>query len=453
MLKKNQTVELFIDSLSNDGNGIGRYDGMAVFVPFSAPGDHLRIKIVKVHSSHAFGIVEEILQPSASRIPADCGYYRKCGGCQLRHLQYSEELAAKERFVADAMRRLGGIAFPVSPILPSPEKNRYRNKVQYPLTNENGYIQAGFFAGRSHRVIPCGDCLLQPELLNQIVAKICKLLEEYHISIYYEAAHTGLVRHIYLRHGVHSGEVLVCLVVNGASLPSETAFCQRLTEAFPCVKTIVLNINQKRTNVILGTQCRILTGDGYIHDTLCGVPVRLDPLSFYQVNTLGAEQLYSTAAKLVNLQSGELLLDLYCGMGTIGLSLAKKAKLLIGVEIVPQAIENAKRAAQEMGISKKCRFLAADAAQAAAQLSSEKLRPDVVILDPPRKGCEQAALDAVVSMRPSRICMVSCNPATAARDVQYLTAHDYTVNAIQPVDMFPGTKHVECVCLMTRKEK
>lgn len=451
MLQKNQIVELTVERLSNDGNGVGHYQGFAVFVPFSAPGDLLSVKIVKVCASYAFGIIEKLLRPSDMRIADGCPHYQKCGGCQLRHLRYSDELAAKETFVSDAVRRIGGFPVPISPILPSPQPDRYRNKVQYPLTKVNGHIQAGFFAGRSHRVIPCKDCFLQPQLLNQIVELACHLLEEYHISVYDEISHTGLVRHIYLRHGVHSEEVLLCLVINGENLPHADAFCQRLTEKFPCIKTIVLNINRSRTNVILGPQCRILTGPGYIHDTLCGVPVRLDPLSFYQVNTLGAEQLYQAAAKLAQLQSGELVLDLYCGMGTIGLSLAGNAGQVVGVELIPEAIERARQSAQEMGLSDKCRFFAADAGEAAAQLAQEGLRPDVVILDPPRKGCSPAALDAVLTMQPSRIVMVSCNPATAARDMKYLSAHSYQPAAVQPVDMFPRTKHVEVVIQMTRR--
>lgn len=453
MLKKNQSVPLTIDNLSNDGNGVGRYDGMAVFVPFSAAGDVLQVKIVKVCKSHAFGLIEKVLSRGAGHIPqSDCEFFKKCGGCQFRHLTYQTELTAKEGFVADSMRRLGGITLPVLPILPSPDENRYRNKVQYPLTMENGKIKAGFYAGRSHRVISCADCLLQPSLLNEITLAICSLLDELHISAYDEESHRGLVRHIYLRHGIHTGEVLVCLVVNSSSLPHAKEFCQRLCSRFSCIKSIILNENTRSTNVILGPRCETLYGTGFIRDTLCDVPIRLDALSFYQVNTLGAEQLYRAAARLADLQEGDVLLDLYCGMGTIGLSMAKKAKQLIGVEIIPEAIENAKRSAKEMGLADKCRFFASDAGKAAATLAEEGLAPDVIILDPPRKGCDQITLDAVCTMSPQRIVMVSCNPATAARDTKILAEKGYTVRTIQPVDMFPRTKHVETVVLLSKGE-
>ncbi|MEG1011367.1 MAG: 23S rRNA (uracil(1939)-C(5))-methyltransferase RlmD [Ruthenibacterium sp.] len=450
-LQKNEIYALTIDALSSDGNGIARVDGMAVFVPFSAIGDVLRVKIVKVCSSYAFGIIDTMITPSQDRTAPVCAIYGKCGGCCFGHISYEAELAAKQKFVADAMQRLGDIAAPVNTILPSPQPLRYRNKVQYPVTVENGTVSSGFYAGRSHRVVPCSDCALQPMVLNLIAQTACALLAQYQISIYDEAAHKGLVRHIYLRHAVTTDKVMVCFVINGSALPHAKDICSALCAAHPEIDTVVLNINLNRTNVITGEKCIPLVGDGMLNDTLAGVPVALSPLSFYQVNTKGAEQLYRIAAQFAALQPDDILLDLYCGTGTIGLSMLniQPCKKLIGVEIIPQAIESARRNAAEMGVTNAA-FFCGDAGEAAQKLSSEGLHPDVVVLDPPRKGCDEASLRAVTAMHPSRIVMVSCNPATAARDIQALEKGGYIAKEIQPVDMFPRTKHVECVVLLIK---
>ena len=453
-LQKNEIISLTIDTISSDGNGLGRYNGQAVFVPYTAVGDVLRVKIVKPCASYAFGIIDSIDVPGAGRVPSGCGIYTKCGGCCMRHMNYAAELQAKQCFVADAMQRIGGVSVPVSPILASPQENGYRNKVQYPLTvDENGNVCAGFLAGRSHRVIPCPSCALQPDILTDIVNSVCALLTRFHVSVYREEAHKGLLRHIYLRHAVTTGKVMVCLVLCGKNLPHCAEIVQELTADYPCIETILLNINTKNTNVILGEECLAVYGNGLLQDTLSGVPVQLHPLSFYQVNTRGAEQLYAVAAKLADIKPEDTLLDLYCGAGTIGLSMARQCKKLIGVEIVPAAIESAKNNAAAMGIQ-HAEFFCADAGAAAQKLEQDGLRPDVIILDPPRKGCDNDTLQAVLHMQPCRIVMVSCNAATAARDVKTLcTNTPYTVKAIQPVDMFPRTKHVETVVLMSRKDK
>lgn len=451
-LQKNQIIPLTIHALSNDGNGVGRADGMAVFVPFCAVGDVLRVKIVKVCKSYAFGIVDAIEAPSPSRIVPECSIYGKCGGCCFLHLTYEAELCAKQEFVADAMRRLGGIDAPVRRILPSPNEQRYRNKVQYPLVAEAGKISAGFYAGRSHRVVPCADCLLQPTLLNAIAATMCRLLAQFGVSVYSEETHKGLVRHIYLRHAVTTQQVMVCLVVNGHKLPHAQEICDALREAHPEICAVVLNVNTAKTNVITGEMCVPLYGDGLLRDTMSGVPVALGPLSFYQVNTKGAEQLYDVAAQLAALKPDDILLDLYCGAGTIGLSMVKAqpCRQLIGVEVVPQAIESAKRNAAALGIE-QCEFFCGDAGAAAAAFAAKGVRPSVVVLDPPRKGCDSETLTAVVAMQPSRIVMVSCNAATAARDAKQLVQGGYQVQCVQPVDLFPRTKHVEC-CLLLFKD-
>lgn len=447
---KNSILPLTIQNLSSDGSGVGRYEGKAVFVPYTAPGDQIKARIVKDMGRYAFGILEEPVALSEDHIEPDCPIYHPCGGCCFRHLQYEAEARAKEGFVEDALRRIGGLELSVLPLLASPLQQRYRNKVQFPVgLDANGNVTAGFYAARSHRLIPCKDCLLQPRILNDIAAWICGFLQKNAISIYDERAHKGLVRHIFLRQGWHSGQVLVCLVVNGTALPHAAAFCEQLASRFPMVRTAVLNVNRQKTNVITGGDCIPLYGPGHIEDTLCGVPVRLGPLSFYQVNTPGAELLYGVAKQFAALRPGDTLLDLYCGMGTIGLSMARECRELIGVELVQEAVQSARRNAAAMG-AENARFLCADAGQAAAQLAAEGLAPDVICLDPPRKGCDEATLNAVLKMAPRRVVMVSCNPATAARDCAFLAARGYRAIKAQPVDLFPRTRHVECVILLER---
>lgn len=455
-LQKNQILTLRIERLSSDGSGVAHSaDGEAVFVPGTAPGDEARVRIVKDCGRYAFGILDELLTPSPDRIPVDCPVAGPCGGCSLRHLDYAAELRAKQESVLDAFRRIGGLEVPVLNILPSPDVDRYRNKVQFPVgVDKNGAPCIGFFAGRTHRIVPCPDCKLQPSVLNEIGNALCAFFARQGIRPYDEQSGKGLVRHIFLRRGAHSGQIMVCLVCTRAKLPHAEQLCTALRGQFPAISTILLNVNAKNTNVILGSENHILYGPGYIEDTLCGVPVRLGPLSFYQVNTLAAERLYGVAAQYAQLTPDDTLLDLYCGMGTIGLSMAEQCRELIGVEIVPEAIESAKANAARMGeaVAAKSRFFCADAGQAATQLAAEGLHPDIVMLDPPRKGCDEATLSAVVRMAPRRVVYVSCNPATAARDAAWLEQNGYHAEKVQPVDLFPRTKHCECVIALSKGE-
>ena len=455
-LQKNQILTLRIERLSSDGSGVAHSaDGEAVFVPGTAPGDEARVRIVKDCGRYAFGILDELLTPSPDRIPVDCPVAGPCGGCSLRHLDYAAELRAKQESVLDAFRRIGGLEVPVLDILPSPDVDRYRNKVQFPVgIDKNGVPCIGFYAGRTHRIVPCPDCKLQPSVLNEIGNALCAFFAQQGIRPYDEQSGKGLVRHIFLRRGAHSGQIMVCLVCTRAKLPHAEQLCTALRGQFPAISTILLNVNAKNTNVILGSENHILYGPGYIEDTLCGVPVRLGPLSFYQVNTLAAERLYGVAAQYAQLTPDDTLLDLYCGMGTIGLSMAGQCRELIGVEIVPEAIESAKANAARMGkaVAAKSRFFCADAGQAATQLAAEGLHPDIVMLDPPRKGCDEATLSAVVRMAPRRVVYVSCNPATAARDAAWLEQNGYHAEKVQPVDLFPRTKHCETVVLLSKGE-
>ncbi|WP_343377383.1 23S rRNA (uracil(1939)-C(5))-methyltransferase RlmD, partial [Ligaoa zhengdingensis] len=411
MYAKNDLVELSIIDITDEGNGVGKIDGFAVFVPGTAVDDRLRVKLVKIQKNFAYGIVEEILSPSPDRIPVDCRVYRQCGGCSLRHISYQAELQIKQNWVEQHLKRIGGIDAPVLPIIGSPRQDGYRNKAQYPVRMEDGELRLGMFGKRSHRVIPCTDCRLQPSEFESILKTIRDFCLEWKISIYNEEKYSGLLRHVYLRSAQATGEIMVCLVINGVSLPHSGELVDRLRTVCPSVASIVLNRNREKTNVILGQHCQTLWGKDTIADILCGVRVNLSPLSFYQVNREGAEQLYRVAEEFAGLTGRELLLDLYCGAGTIGLSMAHRVRELIGVEIIPQAVENARRNAQENGIT-NARFLCDDAKGAAASLQREGLTPDVVVLDPPRKGCVPEVLEAVSGMNPDRIVMVSCNSAT-----------------------------------------
>lgn len=453
-LQKNQLLTLRIERLSNDGSGVAHSsEGEAVFVPGTAPGDEAQVRIVKDCGRYAFGILDKLLTPSPDRIPVDCAVAGPCGGCSLRHLDYAAELRAKQESVADAFRRIGGLDVPVLDALPSPEVDRYRNKVQFPVgRDKDGAPCIGFYAGRTHRIVPCPDCKLQPGVLNDIGNTLCAFFAAHGIQPYDEERGKGLVRHIFLRRGAHSGQIMVCLVCTRPKLPHSDELVALLREKFRDIATILINVNAKKTNVILGEESVTLYGPGCIEDTLCGVPVRLGPLSFYQVNTLAAERLYGIAAEYAQLEPDDVLLDLYCGMGTIGLSMANHCRELIGVEIIPEAIDSAKANAARMGdaVAAKSRFFCADAGEAAARLAAEGLRPDVIMLDPPRKGCDETTLSAVVQMSPRRVVYVSCNPSTAARDAAWLGQHGYRAEKVQPVDLFPRTKHVETVVLLSK---
>ena len=451
---KNQILTVEIESLSSDGNGVAHKDGMALFIPDSAPGDVAEVRIVKPMKSYAFARLEKLLTPGAGRRPTDCPVAAPCGGCGLRHLEYAAECEAKTRFVQDAFARLGRLDVPVLPVIGAENTDRYRNKVQLPVgCDESGHLIAGFYAGRSHRIVLCEDCKLQPEWMNRLAKRACTLLEKAGASAYNEETHTGLVRHLYMRQGWHSGERLLCFVLNGTSLPRERQVCEALQAEF-ALSTVLVNENTARTNVILGRQTRTVLGSGFIRDTLAGVALQMGVHEFYQVNTPAAEVLYAKAREYAALRPDDFLLDLYCGMGTIGLSMLPDCGRLLGVEVVPQAVEGAKKTAARLGLAPdKADVRCQDAGQAAAALAAEGQHPDIIVVDPPRKGCDEATLTAIVEMAPRTVVMVSCNAATAARDTRWLADHGYVPQRVQPVDLFPRTKHVESVVLLSKVQK
>ncbi len=451
MLKKNQIVEMAITDMTAEGNGVGHYDGIAVFVPSTAVGDILSVKIVKVNKSYAYGIIDKILVPSDDRIETDCKVSGKCGGCLFRHISYESELKIKEKMVCDAFTRIGKLNPEFEEILPCESRNYYRNKVQYPVAEINGKAVCGFYARRSHRVVPFTSCRLQEQIFEDIANDIIDFINENKIPAYNEETHKGTVRHIFLRRGFHSGEVMVCLIVRNDITFKLKKMSEFLESKYSCIKSVMININADNTNVILGRENILISGSETIRDTMCGNIIELSLHSFYQVNTKQAENLYSIAKDYANLKGGELLLDLYCGAGTIGLSMADKVEKVIGVEIIPQAVENAKKNAKLNNIE-NAEFICGDASEIALKLAKQNTAPDIIVLDPPRKGCDIATLESVVKMSPEKIVMISCNPSTAARDCKILNEMGYNTEKVRAVDMFAGTGHVECVVLLSRNE-
>lgn len=449
MLKKNDLAKITITDIAHDGNGVGRVDSMAVFVPFSAVGDVLKIKIVKVLKSCAFAIIEEIIEHGDGRTQQeDCPIYRRCGSCCLRHLEYGQELKVKSNWVEQNLRRIGKVDIELEPIIPSPKIDRYRNKAIYPIRVIDGKVSVGFFARRSHRVEAASDCLLHPRLFADIANAFCGWAQQHNVSVYDENTGRGLLRSLYIRHAGSCDETMVTVIANADELPDVEALIAALRFSSNSIVSIILNVNKDNTNVLLGKKCVTLWGSDFITDRLCGLSFSLSPLSFYQVNRDGAQQLYEAAQRFAKLTGSETVLDLYCGAGTIGLSMAHASKEIIGVEIVPEAIENARQNAIQNQIS-NARFICADAAAAAAQLESEGIKPDVIILDPPRKGCSHELIETVVRLSPSRVVMVSCDSATCARDCAAFESLGYHVQKTQPVDMFPRTGHVETVVVMS----
>lgn len=441
--------------MSAEGNGVCRYTeegadiALTVFVPQTAVGDVIECRIVKVQSRLAYGKVERVITPSDHRIAVDCPVFGKCGGCVYRHVSYEAELSYKWQRVADALQRIGGLSITPEPIVGCENPDRYRNKGQYPVTAGEHRPLIGLYAARSHRVVEQHDCLLQPPVFKTILDTVAAWMKQQRVKPYDETTRTGLLRHIYIRKGERSGQVMVCLVCTSGKVPQPQRLVEMLRQNVPQLTSVMVNLNKADTNVILGEQTFSLYGEDHITDTLCGLNFRLSPLSFYQVNTEQAERLYTIARDYAVEDDTRVLLDLYCGTGTIGLSMARDTEQLIGVEIIPQAVEDAKRNAAQNGVE-NARFFAADAAEAAKRLEREGVRPDTVVLDPPRKGCDESLIDTVVRMQPKRITYVSCDPATLARDLKRFAERGYVTEKVTPVDMFPRTAHVESVASLTR---
>lgn len=448
MLKKNDEIYLTVKSCTVQGSGVCDHDGMTVFVRGAVTGDRVLAHIIKVKKTYAVGIIKKLVQRSPMRAKNFCPIAEKCGGCCFAHIKYESELEIKAQQVADNFKRLGKLDITPAPIIPSPSTERYRNKAQYPVGSDGRFATIGFYAPMTHRIIDCADCLLQPKEFSEITDIFRNWIREKKISVYNEADGSGIIRHIYIRKAVVTGQIMVCIVANSDSIPHAEALIEQLKE-IDGLASVILNINRDKTNVVLGKECKTLFGSDYITDELCGLKFNLSPLSFYQVNHDGAEILYNKAKEYAALTGSETLVDLYCGTGTIGLTMAKDVKSLIGVEIIPQAIENAKENARLNGID-NAEFICADAAQAASTLLERGVKPDIVILDPPRKGCDEALIKTVAEMSPERVVYVSCDSATLARDCHRFAALGYRTLAATPVDMFPHTAHVETVALLAK---
>ena len=514
---KNELVTIEITDMGSGGEGIGRADGFTLFVKGAVVGDVIEAKVLKAKKTYGYAKIEKVLRPSEYRVEPVCPVAGRCGGCQLQSMSYSSQLGWKERKVKGCLERIGGVIFSENretasgvctnedvdsiakkvsvkeavgtdkpdflPILGMEDCLAYRNKAQFPVgRDKNGKIVTGFYAGHSHAIIPSTTCAIQAPV-NEVICKVvCEHMEQFNIAPYDEEKHTGLVRHILTRVGAVTGEVLVCLIVNGKSLPKAEILAERLKEAVEAfseaepgneayeaskavkeansggaahliLKGVCLNVNREKTNVILGNEIIPVWGETYITDYIGEVSFRISPLSFYQVNPKQTKVLYEKALEFVGLTGNEIVWDLYCGIGTISLFLAKKAKQVYGVEIVPQAIEDAKQNAIRNSITNAEFFVGAaeDILPEKYRESGGSMRADVIVVDPPRKGCDEALLRTVVDMEPERVVYVSCDPATLARDVKYLEENGYRLVKAQPVDMFPFTEHVETVALLTAR--
>lgn len=449
-LRKNDEIELIIDGLTSEGAAVGHYNGLAVFVRGGVPGDSLLVHIIKTAKRYAVGIIKEVRQPSPSRIESDCPAAAKCGGCSFRNMTYAEELRYKQSRVEEAVARIAHLSVPVQPIRGADKLDGYRNKAQYPVVIDDGALTAGFYAYKSHRIVPCGDCLLQPPVFRDCLQAFADWARQAEITSYDEHTGKGLLRHIYLRRAAATGEIMACAVINGDTLPQAEVLISALSK-IDGMQSICINVNKEDSNVVLGNVTKALWGSETITDVLCGKRFAISPNAFYQVNHDQCEKLYRQAAEYAALTGQETLVDLYCGAGTIGLTMADKAKKLFGIEIVPQAIENAKHNAKQNGIT-NAEFFCGDAAAGAKELQRRGIQPDVVMLDPPRKGCSEELLHTVAAMQPLRIVYVSCDSATLARDLAILNEIGYSAREITPVDMFPRTPHVEAVALLERED-
>ena len=467
-MKKNDTFQLDITDLGIGGEGIGKYDGMTFFVKGALPGDRIVAGVTKLKKTYGYARVIEIVEPSPDRVTPICGVAGKCGGCQIMQMDYRAQLAYKARKVADDLMRIGGFSAEevervMQPIIGMEEPHHFRNKAQYPVQEDaQGNPIAGFYALRSHRVVENDHCYLGVDVNEDILATVKEYMKQYGISAYDETTGKGLIRHVLIRVGFISHEIMVCLIINGSTLPKSDELVEKL-RAIEGMTSISINSNTRRDNVIMGNVTKTLWGQDYITDSIGGIQFQIQPRSFYQVNPVQTEKLYGKALEYAELTGEETVWDLYCGIGTISLFLAQKAKQVYGVEIVPEAIEDAKRNATINGIT-NAKFYVGKAEEVLPEyyeqgsIHGEKISeadaklktPDVIVVDPPRKGCDEMCLSTMLRMAPKRIVYVSCDPATLARDLKLLCAEGYRLDAVTPVDQFCHSLHVECACKLTR---
>ncbi len=453
--QKNDLVTLKITDMGNDGEGIGKVDGYTLFVKDAVIGDTIQAKITKAKKNYGYARLMEVLEPSPHRAEPLCAFARQCGGCQLQAMTYEEQLRFKADKVKNHLERIGGLEYAeelMEPIIRMENPFRYRNKAQFPVgSDKEGNIVTGFYAGRTHSIINNRNCLLGVELNEEILNRVINYMKENRVQPYDEKTGKGLVRHILIRYGFASKQVMVCLIINGKRLPASDRLVESLRQ-LPGMTSITYNINRQQTNVILGDEVKLLWGQTYITDSIGDIQYQISPLSFYQVNPVQTRNMYEKAMEYAQLTGEETVWDLYCGIGTISLFLAQKAKQVYGVEIVPQAIDDAKRNAKLNGIENAEFYVGKAEEVLPEKYKSEGIYADVIVVDPPRKGCDEVLLDTLVKMAPKRVVYVSCDSATLARDVKYLGENGYQVEKICPVDNFPETLHVETVCLLSNRK-
>ena len=451
--RKNDLVTLEIEDCGIDGEGIGKADGFTVFVKDAVIGDTVTAKIIKAKKNYGYGRLMEVLKPSPFRVKPKCEFARQCGGCQLQALSYDQQLVFKTNKVKGHLERIGGFTdIPMEPIIGMDELFHYRNKAQFPVgRNKEGKIVTGFYAGRTHNIIENRDCALGVAENKEVLDRVIAHMEKYGIEPYNEATGKGLVRHVLIRYGYFTKEVMVCLILNGNKIPKEEQFVKSLCE-IPGMTSITINVNKKHSNVILGEEIRLLWGQEYITDRIGDISYQISPLSFYQVNPMQTQKLYAKALEYADLHGQETVWDLYCGIGTISLFLAQKAKFVRGVEIVPAAIENAKENAKLNGLENTEFFVGKAEEVLPREYKKNGVYADVIVVDPPRKGCDETLLETMVEMNPERIVYVSCDSATLARDLKYLCERGYELRKVCPVDQFGMTVHVETVVLLSQQK-
>lgn len=458
-ISKNDEFEIEIDDIGTEGEGIAHLDGYALFIKDAIPGDVVRVKVIKTKKNYGYGRLLEVVKPSKNRVEPVCPVARQCGGCQIQHLAYDAQLAYKENKIKNCLIRLG--KFPkeqidsiMEPIMGMEEPYYYRNKAQFPVgRNKEGELVTGFYASRTHSIIPATHCAIQNKRNEIILETVLDFMKQYQIEPYDETTHKGLVRHILTRVGYHTGEIMVCLILNGTSLPHSEVLINRLT-AIEGMKSISINVNKEKTNVILGSKVKTLWGEDYIVDYIGSIKYQISPLSFYQVNPLQTQKLYQTALDYAGLSGNEIVWDLYCGIGTISLFLAQQAKMVYGVEIVPEAIADANRN-KEFNHIENVEFFVGASETVLPQKYKESggtMSADVIVVDPPRKGCDGALLQTILDMAPERVVYVSCDPATLARDLRFLCDGGYELVKVRGCDMFGHSGHVETVVLLCRTD-
>ncbi|MBC1892841.1 23S rRNA (uracil(1939)-C(5))-methyltransferase RlmD [Listeria booriae] len=449
-VKKNDCLDVVFEDLTHDGNAVAKIDGYPIFVPQGLPDEIAQIKVLKTNKNYGFGKIIELTKESADRVTPPCLVYSQCGGCQLQHLSYDGQLRMKQKQVAQVMKRIGKQDVEVLPTLGMENPWNYRNKAQVPVGFVNGRLVAGFYQQRSHQIIDMNTCLIQQEENNEVIQTARAIFAKYHVEPYDETTRKGVLRHLMTRFATTTGELMLVIVTTKLNFPNKAEILAELQQEIPELTSLVQNVNTANTNVIFGEQTVVLAGREYIMDTIHGISFAISARSFYQVNPEQTEILYAEALKLAGLTGEETVIDAYCGIGSISLCLAKEAKHVYGVEIVPQAIEDA-RANAKLNKMDNVTFAVGKAEEVIPDWFKQGIKADVLVVDPPRKGCDDALLQTILKMKPKRVVYVSCNPATLARDMLVLTEGGYEAKMVQPVDMFPQTTHVECVTVLERK--